>query len=340
MSSIKTYDLVSLPISVMFLFVQLEVCHKKECDVSKCPLLLVAPKCNFRCVAPCRIEEMPNTREFYHDGTAKVLLCKTMVGSEQAIVGSEQAINGYSLIDFVTPYERCTFSFDNLRPAIAETKKLINAILKQKEENMKKKGEQITSISKSFEGVEDALENIDRDVPTAVGRHTTPVTGTSNEAVNLSEYLLSLSNYFNQFRDEKNYEELYNILVKNYENSLQGMMEKQCIKSSNYMIKTVLAFQHLTTLRLTYIEGNHRHVKFFSLLSGIQILKSNKDRLLLIRSTAPIPANDLSDCNLAYAIKIATNVSSNTEVMQEAIQQSLLQNDQLAKAITQEQCHR
>jgi len=27
----------------------------------------------------------------------------------------------------------------------------------------------------------------------------------------------------------------------------------------------VLAFQHLTTLRLTYIEGNHRHVKFFSL---------------------------------------------------------------------------
>lgn len=325
MSSIKAYDLVSLPISVMFLFVQLEVCHEKECDLSKCQLLLVAPKCNFRCVAPCRIEEMPKTRESYHDGTAKVLLCKTMVGSTQAIYG-------YSLFDFVTPYESCTFSFEDLGPAIAETEKLIREILKQKEENMKKKKEEITSISKSYEGVEDALENIDDDVPTAVGRH--------NEQENLSEYLLRLSNYFNQFRAEENYEELYNILVTSYGNPLKEIMEKQCNKSSNYMIKTVLAFQHLTTLRLTYIEGNHRHVKFFSVLSGIQILKSKEDRLLFIRSTAPIPANDLSDCNLDYAIKIATNVSSNTEVMQEAIQQSLLQNDQQAKAITQEQCHR
>jgi hypothetical protein len=75
---------------------------------------------------------MPTTRESYHDGTAKVLLCRT-------VVGCTQAIDGYSLIDFVSPYESCTFSFDNLGPAIAETRKVIREILKIKEENIRKK---------------------------------------------------------------------------------------------------------------------------------------------------------------------------------------------------------
>ncbi len=101
-----------------------------------------------------------------------------------------------------------------------------------------------------------------------------------------------------------------------------------------------MAFQHLTTLRLTYIEGNHHHVNFFSVLSGVQILKSNEGKLRFVRSTATMPMNDLSECNLVYSIKIAENVSSNIEVLQEAVHESLLQNDQQAKAITQEHCHR
>lgn len=328
MSCIIPFGVVSLPVSVMFLFVQMEVCHAEACDVSKCHLLLLAPRCNFRCVAPCRIEEMPTTKESYDDGAAKILLCTTTVGCTQAI-------NGYSLIDFVKPYDNCPFSFNNLDPSIGKTVKLMEEILKKKDEKMEKKNndEETMSTSQPIEHFEDALDNITIED----GQEGSGVTVGSNE---LSQYLVKLSSYFNEFRTEKDYEELYNILMESYGVLLNETMKKKCNQVSNYIIKTVLAFQHLTPLRMTYIEGNHRHVKLFCAMSGVQILESNEDGLLFVRSTAAVPTNNLSECNLDYAIKIARKDSSNILVVQEAVQQSLKYNDQQAKAVTQELCHR
>ena len=99
--------------------------------------------------------------------------------------------------------------------------------------------------------------------PSAVHHQQSAVMGSSNEQENLSIYFVRLSDSFNGFRAESDYEEFYNMLVESYGNHLEEIMQMKCNKTSSYIFKTILAFQHLTTLRLTYIEGNHHHVIFF-----------------------------------------------------------------------------
>lgn len=297
MESIVSYDVLKLPIGIMMLFSHLQVDHGAECDVSKCRVSVISPRCNYRSVAPCRINDMPREIEHYNDGFAKVLLFS--VTSDD-----EAELDGFSMFDFQTKIEKCRFSFcvGDQEPAVKKLMLLIRKIC-GKDPNE----EQL--ISKP-----------------------------------LSLHLQYLSERFNNLFAKEDYDHLLEALMHVCEEEKKSMCFVNCIASSNVIIKTILIFQALTEVRLSYIEGNHRQVMYLGSLSGMEIGATPDEKEFFFSRKI---FNDnvpgvLSSCKIVYDIYHVIKKENPAQILNTTVQLSLKCSKNLASAIdcNQELCHR
>jgi hypothetical protein len=102
---------------------------------------------------------------------------------------------------------------------------------------------------------------------------------------------------------------------------------------SSALVKVILVFQSLTSIRFAYIKGNHHHVKCSSIIAKLKLevndLKFYKDAE---------SKTEKFECKLNVSV-IPTNTTSNKDAHRAAVQESRNISKQHNNAIIVEPCH-
>ncbi len=94
-------------------------------------------------------------------------------------------------------------------------------------------------------------------------------------------------------------------MKKTRESSVGIGFDNSCPLMSSALVKAMLAFQSLTSIRFAYIEGNHHHAKCFSIIAKLKLevdyLKFYKDAEL---------KTEKFECKFNVSV-LTTNTASN-----------------------------
>ncbi len=309
----EDYTAYNLPIVSMALLLKIKYYSEKG-------FLFIAPHCNVRYVSASRVTLMQEKISLIGGSSVTILLCEEVVDS------FSDAIKGDCLLFKNEEDDNTKFVFK------VQTKSLFPLYCLSLNDTPEIKDEKrFEEYYQNFQSTFDA------------GKSMTQIF--CNIFANVAEKYQLTKNY------EAGYNSMYEDMLKlPFLEMKQGTEEPQLPREASTTLKAVFYFQKICSLRMTILEGNHRHVAI--LLKALN-LTINDTKKTIYKNVVEVPSNykanfglneetnniDLSYIQLMYAVHIASSKLSTRDIIEKAIVHSTLTNQQRRLAIDAEEIH-
>lgn len=249
-----------LPINVLILFFHLHISHVSSedgCNVSSCKIKLCSPQCNHRSASACRIETMNFRPQYIHNSHAYPIFCNLLQRNDTGVPGC-------SVFDY-DEEEEPRFTFD----VSAESDGLHRLV-------------SIINYARNLKGHDG--DELSTNIYFNESESSVPMA--------LQAILKDFTKYFGGLQSVKDWKDLDAAL--SYQQNPNPMIPP-CVTESSYFFQVIWKFQQISLLRVAFLEGNHRHTKYSSLLCNMflkyELLEDKNDQCYFIRH----PNNEFDD---------------------------------------------
>lgn len=226
----------------------------------------------------------------------------------------ESLVESYNVFDFQFPLRHSSFSFDIHKEDIRDLYRFLN---------------------------NDILFPNNKVYPESV----------SNES--FMEVLDLFFKKYNMFGTSNDFEVLLRNLSVLNNSGYEKASSRPCFVQSNIIMKAILAFQAFTDIRVTYIEGRHRHVKCLSTIAELKV-PVNVDSLQFSRRNDSVSDSSREDgssgrhvnkeckvwnCQLFFHIYMSPTDCSGDDVIKASQLKSRVISKEQSLAVSEECCH-
>jgi hypothetical protein len=242
-----------------------------------------------------------------HDSNAKVLFCRAIKCGGDRVIDTHHQVSGYSVFDHDTQDDEVKFSFDNL----IEEKDCMFVLHALTKDDIAVDDDAYQQFLQEYSGV--SVVKVLCDVLTRVVKRYQGF-----ETVENFDMLL------------QNLKKLKRVTSSNH----------PCVSTSSEILKVILAFQEMCSLRITFIEGNHRHVCYISQLLKMTVKSSQlSDYFLREQNQHSITFGYKDKLMLQYKIYVAQKDVNATTVINDACGLSNTSNEQHRNSVSGEKVH-
>lgn len=309
------YEARNLPVVSMALLLKVNYFPSKG-------FLFIAPHCNVRYVSTSRISSMDeklsesdkssSTFQFSNNSSSTILLCEETTNS------SINVTKGDCLIFKNDDDDNSEFSFKIQKKSLFPL-----YCLSIKDTPEIKDEETFQTHYDHFEKVHGGSKHI-------------PATFFSIFTAVVGKYKLG-EEYLN------GYEKIYNDMSKlEYLKSQSDFEDKELPDVASMTLKAVFRFQQICPLRMTILEGNHRHVFFLSKALHLSVKESSKEgnyKAFFEIDTPETQSISLLPVQFIYSVYVAEDKLSTQDIVKRAIQLSRNSTEQHRQAVDEEEVH-
>ena len=260
---------IKLPINVMVLFFHLHISHSTDrCNLSSCNVTICSPRCNHRSTAPCRISAMEFCPKDTHNSHASPIFCSLTQRTDVGVTGS-------SVFDYDAETD-CRFTFDLRSDLNSEDIGVVDGIFQlfsiihrgtviNQGETLENGPNCDTVLRQSFE---DAVCLFVQKEP-------------HHYVVKLLQATLQeFANIFGGLATLEDWQRLDAAASGGHNSANTTTALPACISESSDLFQIAWKFQQVCRLRVSFMEGNHRHTKYSSLLFKMLLqLEFNNDEI-------------------------------------------------------------